>query len=60
MTVCCWLKVKIHILFYGENSWAIALSQMKFCTLKDHGHTYKFYLNYYFDGAFEYGGILKL
>jgi hypothetical protein len=25
----------------------VALGQMKFCTLKDHGHTYKFYLNRY-------------
>jgi hypothetical protein len=42
------LKVKIHILFYGENSWTVALSQMEFCRLKDHGHTYKFYLNHHF------------
>jgi hypothetical protein len=42
------LKFKLHILLYGENSWTIALRQMKFCTLKDHGHTYKFYLNHYF------------
>jgi hypothetical protein len=31
-----------HILFYGENSWTVALRQMKFCTLKDDTHTYKF------------------
>jgi hypothetical protein len=37
------LKVKIHILFYGENSWTVTLRQTKFCALKDHGHTYKFY-----------------
>jgi hypothetical protein len=42
-----WLKVKIHILFYGQNSWTAALGQMKYCTLKDHGHTYKCYLNRY-------------
>jgi hypothetical protein len=24
-----------------------ALRQMKFCTVKDHGHIYKFYLNHY-------------
>jgi hypothetical protein len=30
--------------------------------MKDHGHTYKFYLNRYFDGSFEYGngGTFKL
>jgi hypothetical protein len=23
-------KVKVHILFYGDNSWTVARSQMKF------------------------------
>jgi hypothetical protein len=32
------LKVKIHILFYRGNSWIVALRQMKFGTVKDHGH----------------------
>jgi hypothetical protein len=28
---------------------------MKFCTVKDHGHTYKFNLNHYFyDEDFKY------
>jgi hypothetical protein len=52
------LKIKIHILIYGENSRNVALSQMQFCTLKYHEHTYNFYFNHYFlDGAFECGGI---
>jgi hypothetical protein len=42
------LKVKIHTLFYGENSWTVALRQMKFCTWKDHWHAHKFYLNHHF------------
>jgi hypothetical protein len=42
------LKVNIHILFYGQNSWTVELRQIKFCALKDHGHTYKFYLIHYF------------
>jgi hypothetical protein len=42
------LIFKIHILSYVENSQTFALSQLKFCTLKDHGHTYNFYLNHYF------------
>jgi hypothetical protein len=38
----------------------VALTQMKFYTVKDHEHTYKFYLNlFFFDGTFEYGGISK-
>jgi hypothetical protein len=31
-------KVKIHILFCGENSWAVAFKRMKFWTLKGHAH----------------------
>jgi hypothetical protein len=38
------------------------LRQTKFCTMKDSVHTYKFYLNNYFNGLFEYGDgwIFKL
>jgi hypothetical protein len=43
-----WLNVKILISFYGENLQIVALNEMQFCTFKDHGHTYKFYLNHYF------------
>jgi hypothetical protein len=43
------LKAKVHILFYGDNSWTVAVSQMKFGTVEDHGHTYKFYFINYFD-----------
>jgi hypothetical protein len=40
------LNVKVHILFYGDNSRNIPLRQMKFSTVKEDGHTYKFYLLY--------------
>jgi hypothetical protein len=33
------LKFKIHILFYGESLWTLALRQMKFRAMKDRGHT---------------------
>jgi hypothetical protein len=33
------LKVKIHILFCGDNSWTTACSQIKFGTVKDHRYT---------------------
>jgi hypothetical protein len=36
------LKVKIHILFYGGNSWTTALRQMKSGAVRDHEHTYNF------------------
>jgi hypothetical protein len=39
------LKVKIHIFFHGDRSWTAGLRKMKFGTVKDHGYTYKFYLN---------------
>jgi hypothetical protein len=42
------LKVKVHILFYGDNSWTVAVSQMKSGIVRDHGHTYKFYFIHYF------------
>jgi hypothetical protein len=42
------LKFKINILFYRDNSWTVAFRQIKFCTLKDHGRAYMFYLNHYF------------
>jgi len=43
------LKFKIHILFYVGNSWSVALNQLKFGTVEDHAHAYRFYLNNYFD-----------
>jgi hypothetical protein len=42
------LNVKIHSLFRGDNSWNAALRQMNFGIVRDHEHTYKFYLNHYF------------
>jgi hypothetical protein len=35
-------------LFYGDDSWTVALRKMKVGTAKYHGDTYKFYLNHYF------------
>jgi hypothetical protein len=32
-------KVNFYILFYGDNSWFVALRQMKFGTVKDRRHT---------------------
>jgi hypothetical protein len=37
------LNVKIHSLFCGDNSGTVALRQMNFGAVRDHGHTYKFY-----------------
>jgi hypothetical protein len=53
------LKVTIDILFHGDNSCTAALRQMKVWTVKDHGHTYKFYLNISSLTVFEYGGGSK-
>jgi hypothetical protein len=39
------LKVKFILLFYGDNSWAVALTQIQFGIAKAHSHAYKFYLN---------------
>lgn len=53
-----WLDVKIHILFYLSNSWNLELivRRTSFGTVKDNGHTYKFYLhNFLFYEASKYG-----
>jgi hypothetical protein len=42
------LKVKIHVYFYGDNKWTVKLIQMKFGTIKHHGHAYQFHLIHYF------------
>jgi hypothetical protein len=44
------MKVKIHILFYCENSRTVVLPfrHIKYDTVKDHGHTHRFHLNGYF------------
>jgi hypothetical protein len=42
------LNVKIHSLFCGDNLWTVSLKQMNVGVVRDHGHTEKFYLNYYF------------
>jgi hypothetical protein len=41
-------QLKVNILFYGDNAWTVAVSQMKFGAVEDHGHTYKFYFIHYF------------
>jgi hypothetical protein len=40
------LDVKIHVLFYGDNSRTILLTQMRFGVVKDHGRILKFHLNF--------------
>jgi hypothetical protein len=42
------VEVRIHILFYGDNSWIVALRQIKFYSVKDYRYTYKFNLNHCF------------
>jgi hypothetical protein len=50
------LKFKIHISFYGDNTRTGAFREMKFGTVKDHGHAFKVYLNrFLFDNDFKYG-----
>jgi hypothetical protein len=54
------LKVKIHILFYGDNSWTVAVNLMRFGIVEDHGHTYKFYfIHILFEKTFKYGDGAK-
>jgi hypothetical protein len=36
------MNVKLCILFHGENSWTVALRQMKFGAVEDHGNSYTF------------------
>jgi hypothetical protein len=52
-------NVKIHSLFCGDNSWTVALRQMNFGIIRDHGHTYKLYLNHFFYAVFKYGDGAK-
>jgi hypothetical protein len=57
------LKVKIHVLFYGDNSWNVALREIKFGTVKDHGHSIStsFILIFtLFDEVFKYGDDAKI
>jgi hypothetical protein len=42
------LNVQIHILFCGDNSWTVALRQIKFGAVKDRGYTYQCHSNHYF------------
>jgi hypothetical protein len=44
------------MVFYGKNSRILPLKQMKSGTVKDHGHTYRFYL---FDETIKYGDGAK-
>jgi hypothetical protein len=41
------LNIKIHILFYEDNPWSVALRQMRFGKMKNHVHNYVSF----FDGA---------
>jgi hypothetical protein len=42
------LKLKINVLLHGDKPRTVTFRLMKFDTLKYHGYTYKFYLNYHF------------
>jgi hypothetical protein len=54
------LNVKIHSLFCGDNSLTVALRQMNFGVVRDHGHTYKFYcIIILFNAVFKYGDGAK-
>jgi hypothetical protein len=54
------LNVILHVLFYENNSGTVALRQMKFCTVKDHGHSYKFHLfNYEAQISFNATFLIK-
>jgi hypothetical protein len=53
------LNVKIHSLFCGDNSWTVALRQMNFGRVRDHGHTYKFWVIILFDAVFKFGDSAK-
>jgi hypothetical protein len=57
---CGKVKVKFHIPFYGDYPWFVGLRQMKCGAIKEHGHTYKFYLNrFLFHEFFKYGNVAK-
>jgi hypothetical protein len=43
--MCQVVEFKIYVLFCADNSYT---KQSKFGTVKDHEHTYKFYLNHCF------------
>jgi hypothetical protein len=55
------LKVKIRICFMQNNSWTVALRQMKFSTVENHRHAYNFYIwiHVLFDKAVKYGDGAK-
>jgi hypothetical protein len=42
------LKVKVRILLNGDNSWTVAVGQIKFGIVEGRGQTYKFYFTHYF------------
>jgi hypothetical protein len=49
-------NVKIHVLFYGYNSCTIALRQINFGIVRDHGYVQKFYLIIIlFNESFKHG-----
>jgi hypothetical protein len=58
----CGLKLKILVLFYGDNSWTIALGQIKFGTVKDKDiglPTSFIWINVLFHKAFKCGDGTK-
>jgi hypothetical protein len=42
------LNDKVHILLNGDNSWTVAVGQIKFSIVEGRGQTYKFYFIHYF------------
>jgi hypothetical protein len=55
------LQVKIHVLFYADNSWTVSLRQINFGTVKYHVQTYKIFIFIiiFRDKAFKYGDDAK-
>jgi hypothetical protein len=50
----------IQVSFYGENSWAVALRQIKSGSVKHHGITTSFiWIIILFEKAFEYGNCVN-
>jgi hypothetical protein len=52
-------NMKIRILFYGDNSWTVTLRQVKFGTVRDHRHIYKFLIFILRGECFKYSDGAK-
>jgi hypothetical protein len=57
---CGQYKVKIHIPCYEDSSSTVVLTQIQFCTVRDHVHTCKFYsIHCCLWRSLKYGGGLQ-